>query len=437
MGLTMYSEYKARSYCFRALAIVIFCILFYYIIFDSAWIVKDDAYYSAIYVATHLPSESDAAQPTPSLPLQPSPERHNPYTELATIANEHELARTLVIAKTSTQDTAWIEEELADLLHSNSSLASAIYIADDRNAPLHPPVNKGHEAMIYLTYIIDHYDKLPNVAIFMHFHQGSWHNNDLLDGSAAKIVRHLSSEKIFRDGYMNLRCHWEPGCPSWIRPKQLEFADDHKKEELQFAQAFTELFPNDPVPDVLAQPCCAQFAVSGERIRRHSRQRYIDMRTWLQNTDLDDYTSGRVFEYSWQFIFTSEPIHCRNMHICYCDGYSICFEDEHSYVQYTDIQDVWRAYQDDLQMWKQHMAAYVAGEGDAPEEGRDAWLQRNIEDLALEMGRRKQGAEEIGKDRTRKYDVLARAWDQLNDHPPGHLAEKYGHFGVDSTISPI
>ena len=58
----------------------------------------------------------------------------------------------------------WLQKEIPDQ-------PTAIYVVDDPSAPLHPPKNKGHEVMVYLTYIIDHYDELADVTMFMHAHQ--------------------------------------------------------------------------------------------------------------------------------------------------------------------------------------------------------------------------------------------------------------------------
>jgi hypothetical protein len=36
-------------------------------------------------------------------------------------------------------------------------------------------VNKGREAMAYLTYIVENYDNLPESMAFIHSHEESWH----------------------------------------------------------------------------------------------------------------------------------------------------------------------------------------------------------------------------------------------------------------------
>lgn len=78
----------------------------------------------------------------------------------------------------------------------------AAYTVDDPQTEFAVPVNKGHESMVYLTYIIDHYDTLNDVTMFMHSHQFAWHNNDLLNSDAANIIWRLNLEKVIREGYM-------------------------------------------------------------------------------------------------------------------------------------------------------------------------------------------------------------------------------------------
>jgi len=42
---------------------------------------------------------------------------------------------------------------------------------------------------------------------------------------------------------------------------------------------------------------------------------------WLLDTPLNDFTSGRVFEYLWHVIFGREPVFCPEMDQCYRDLY--------------------------------------------------------------------------------------------------------------------
>ncbi|TKA71170.1 hypothetical protein B0A55_08653 [Friedmanniomyces simplex] len=164
---------------------------------------------------------------------------------------EMDYRRTLVLASVEDESTAWVANELSDILKPNGPLDVAVYVADDAEAPLRPPENKGHEANVYLSYIVDFYDSLPDVFIFMHAHRIAWHNSDLLDHDAALAVRNLSPAHVISNGYVNLRCHWDPGCPDWIHPSKRE-VDDYKQEESIIGSIWAELFPAEPVPDTLA-----------------------------------------------------------------------------------------------------------------------------------------------------------------------------------------
>jgi hypothetical protein len=109
-------------------------------------------------------------------------------------APPYEYSRTLVIGKLSDEDISWIARELP-------GLNTSIYHVDAPPSELQIPKNKGHDAMVYLTYIIDHYNELADTTIFIHPHQTTWHNNDLLDSDAAKTIQHLSDAHVARVGY--------------------------------------------------------------------------------------------------------------------------------------------------------------------------------------------------------------------------------------------
>ncbi len=66
--------------------------------------------------------------------------------------------------------------------------------------------------------------------------------------------------------------------------------------------------------------------MSGERIQGREKAFYERYRDWLVETELGDQTSGRIMEYSWQYLFTGLWEHCPSQHQCYCEGYGICFE---------------------------------------------------------------------------------------------------------------
>ena len=269
-------------------------------------------------------------------------------------------SRTLVVGRLKSEDVSWIEQELPDISH-------AIYTVDDKFGPgPHTPTNKGREAMVYLTYIIDHYDNLSDTTLFFHAEKETWHNNLLLDNDTPTIIRHLSDDRVARLGYMNTRCHLEPGCPSWIhldRPA-VDYDLYAKPEEPIFTKAvFRGLFPYERAPPVLSQPCCAQFAVSRDRIRLNKLSDYVNWRRWLLHTPLDDGDSGRVFEYLWQYIFTRNAELCPRPHSCYCDGFGICFGSALEYdkwmEKYKERENAGFAWEE----WDERQNAANAGRG--------------------------------------------------------------------------
>lgn len=320
--------------------------------------------------------------------------------------------RTLVMPRMADENANWVYEQLPDI-------GKAIYVADDPSAPLHPPKNKGHEVMTYLTYILDHYDNLPDVSIFMHAHRYSWHNNDLHNHDAAEMIKTLSSERVQRLGYMNMRCQWHPGCPEWMHPGVME-EDVNKQEETAMAKCWSELFPHEPIPRVLAVPCCAQFALSRDRIRAIPLSTFNFYRNWLLKTELSDYISGRIWEYLWQFVFTGESSVCPIQHACYCDGYGICFDGEADFDKWFEIRYNRGQLQAQLAEWRDKALAIEnaknegrldeAADLEVPELGKDAQLEKAIDELTGELSRRRDAAVERGRDPRIRAMMSGREW---------------------------
>ncbi|KAI9055287.1 hypothetical protein LZ554_000249 [Drepanopeziza brunnea f. sp. 'monogermtubi'] len=312
--------------------------------------------------------------------------------------------KTLVIPRTHAENVDWIDENFGP----DANIDWKIYVVDQPDAQLHPPQNKGHEVMVYLSYIIDHYDDLSDVNIFMHSHRHAWHNNDLLGSDAVQVVSRLSSERVIREGYMNLRCHWDPGCPGWMNPGNIE-EDVNKQEETMLGKSWSELFPLDAIPNVLAQPCCAQFAISRDRIRGLPLARYVAFREWLLKTNMSDYFSGRVFEYIWQFIFTGKNVVCPKEHVCYCDGFGICFGGEEEYDVYNEKLKERTHMEEELQELK---VLRNNGQQDfeLPEGRKYIELQENVEGLRAWCEREKDNARARGDVAEYRAREVGRSW---------------------------
>ncbi|KAL9123204.1 MAG: hypothetical protein Q9187_000253 [Circinaria calcarea] len=301
--------------------------------------------------------------------------------------------RTLVVPYTSADNVSWA-------LALQPDTVVALYAVDDPLGTLHPPRNKGNEVMVYLTYIIDHYENLPDVAIFMHSHQQAWHNNELLGFDSAEMVRRLKSETVNRQGYLNMRCAPDPGCPEWLHP----YAEGDllgKQEQAWLARCWKELFPLDVMPESLSQPCCAQFALSKPRMLSIPLDRFIFYRDWLLRTTLTDYISGRIWEFAWHYVFTGSDTYCPSEQACYCDGFGVCFRGEAGH------RDFWRLHQEKKEL-ELELGELLVKEGKdkepwgavggdkAFELGRDVFLKDRIRALVEEMEAKRREALEGG-----------------------------------------
>ncbi|KAH8704088.1 hypothetical protein BGW36DRAFT_288548 [Talaromyces proteolyticus] len=233
------------------------------------------------------------------------------------ILGDHDIE--LVVASLKEQNTSWYSVYFPDWKHN-------IYIVNDLTASLTVPRNKGHEAMVYLTYIIDRYDNLPNNTVFLHADRFQWHN-DNPDYDGVPLLRDLQFAYLQEEGYVNLRCVWVLGCPAAIHPFNDEAISDEHNEQATgeiFRQVFEELLPGHPVPTEVGVSCCSQFAATREAIQQRPKDDYIRFREWLLNTPFQDGLSGRFFEYSWHIIFGKDPVYCPSAADCYCKVYGMC-----------------------------------------------------------------------------------------------------------------
>lgn len=171
---------------------------------------------------------------------QPAIQRSTPTTFIAgSPVLRSNYSRTVVVPRMEEDDITWISNEIP-------RLDVSIFVANNPSAESHPPKNKGHEVMIYLTYLIDHYNHLPDIVLFMHAHRWTHHNNPLLGFDASQMISSLNGAHVIREGYVNMRCHWSPGCPEWLRPTVAQDALN-KQEQAVLERCWHELFPFDPL----------------------------------------------------------------------------------------------------------------------------------------------------------------------------------------------
>ncbi|KAG0647141.1 hypothetical protein D0Z07_7301 [Hyphodiscus hymeniophilus] len=229
------------------------------------------------------------------------------------------ISKALVIASTKSSNLTWLPSAY------KSHWKPHIYVTDDPRAEYTVPINKGNEAMVYLTYIIDHYSDLPDVIFFHHDHHQAWHQ---IFSSSFELSQ-LNPLTVQRQGYVSPRCL--SGCENIIElPGDVAPLDDLKgaTRDVQISTVLHEFMRDGEgrkveVPKRIAAPCCAQFAVSKEAILRRPLEMWVRLRKWLIETPLNSRSSGRVLEYTWHLWFGMEDVFCPAEEQCLCNVFGL------------------------------------------------------------------------------------------------------------------
>jgi hypothetical protein len=241
--------------------------------------------------------------PTPPPPLTASSEghvRHQPGV----------ISKALVVASTPREDTAW----LSDISPSLNWTIHHYRLDGPLSPGLSVPPSKVSEAMAYLTYIIDNYDTLPDVIFFRHGDSRPWHQKL----SSAEEVSRLRAEYVLKAGYTSVRCL--DGCENILSLEGVQPASDMAVLPLlsrvdhlvTLLEHFLEpaRYPDleGSVPKQLAAPCCAQFAVSRERVLRRDKEWWVKLREWLIKAPIPGVNSGPLMEHLWHIFFGVEAM---------------------------------------------------------------------------------------------------------------------------------
>jgi hypothetical protein len=235
---------------------------------------------------------------------------------------------------------------------------------------LQVPANRGHEAISYLTFLIDNHDTIPgDGAVFVHGSRFAWHN-DAPDYDNVPLLLDLNLPTALAEhGYANLRCDWSLStCPPSVAAQgsfensfQAAVApwDARAVSDAAFPGALESIFGGKVKlsrSDAVRAQCCAQFAVSRAHLLSHSREEYIALRQWLLDGSADEVTwagketgwrrdpkaapaddrvAGRILSYIWHILFMKEDEGgvdlnklnvqaCPSAEQCYCRLYGRC-----------------------------------------------------------------------------------------------------------------
>ncbi|BDD58645.1 hypothetical protein MAP00_003908 [Monascus purpureus] len=249
--------------------------------------------------------------------------------------------KVIVMARLEEDDTNWVQEELPDWQRAIYTVNPSNATVEDSHA-LITPINKGHESMAYLTYIIDNYHRLPSTIAFLHSHRSgflaAWHVDAMLHDNVA-AMRALQLPFVQENGYVNLRCNWNPGCMESHRVNR-HVTEDVWREIFEGTSTpppnMTTTDGQQPpytnmegqnlmqIPRRVGAACCAQFAVSRDQVLKRPRQDYVQFRDWVTYTQLNSASSGRVMEFLWHIIFGKGAVYCPDEELCYCQVYGRC-----------------------------------------------------------------------------------------------------------------
>jgi hypothetical protein len=265
-------------------------------------------------------------------------------------------------------DPSWLDA-LVDSYHMCVYTADAPLDASSNH--LQVPANRGHEAMAYLTFLIDNYENIPAAGVvFVHGSRFAWHNDAPDYDNAALLAALNLSAALAPWGYHNMRCDWSAStCPRSSAPQgslettflaALQPWDARVASDAALPGALAALFGANDFASIessgklhlgrthaVRSQCCAQFVVARDRIWRHSREEYVALRQWLLDgssdgtthksaAPRDDGVAGRILSYVWHILFIqqSDPnsidlerinaLACPHADECYCRLYGRC-----------------------------------------------------------------------------------------------------------------
>jgi hypothetical protein len=208
------------------------------------------------------------------------------------------------------EDLSWLQ---------NIKYPYSIYSRSLQNSKdtVHLNHDKGVEAYAYLQYIVDNYDALPEVVIFVHGHRQSWHQ----DGNIDDILNNLKFDKSFynfNNCYINPMSRGEDETVvSHYFPRFKDSCLFRKSYKLWMEDTWEELFlKRIELPERFECKAGAQFYTTREKILQHPKWFYEHMLRWLMETDIDErlrvskdkqtldsQVSGRIMEFNWHLLF--------------------------------------------------------------------------------------------------------------------------------------
>jgi hypothetical protein len=188
--------------------------------------------------------------------------------------------------------------------------------------PQHIIPNKGQETPVYLKYIIENYDTLPDFVAFIHGHENAWHHGHI----NKTLLEVIAGANISKYDFIPLNNYFR----IYAFKNTNHFASDDNTA-LYFEEKWDRYnMPQNLKPvhaSPVIAPISAQFIVSKRRILMYSKETYMNWYTqFINDIDTGNNSIGVFFEYIWHILFGEPPrfIYPKDMFTFECSKPTIC-----------------------------------------------------------------------------------------------------------------
>ncbi|KAI1529584.1 repeatmulti-domain protein [Pyrenophora tritici-repentis] len=167
-------------------------------------------------------------------------------------------------------------------------------------------VDRGRVADVYLRWIIENYNKLPEVIVFL-----PPENQPRTSGQHIRSeIPKLRARSIQSSGFAPLKCPEVEMCEKLVHPFRSPPYEIRTLDE-PMGNVWKQIFGDAKMggEDLAASPS-AEFAVSKAQVQKRSVDEYLKAWTWLNRTPMDDDSAGLVLEYLWPFLFGRDALFC-------------------------------------------------------------------------------------------------------------------------------
>ena len=205
-------------------------------------------------------------------------------------------SNTIIVISRYQSDTSWTKE------FTNRGYVTLIYEHGEFGSPSNPyniGTNRGKEASVYLKYIIDKYDSLPDYTIFLHDKLTAWNH----EGKLTDLVLNHANSTNKNAKYYNFN---NKLCGT-IKNDYWSHMKKYFKKYLSPYIGGIEYYGDFTVNEL----CCAKFTVHKSKILQHDKKMYLDLFKWITTTNIDHEITGRLMEWTWRLIFNPKQYKLR------------------------------------------------------------------------------------------------------------------------------